>query len=434
MTRLTEPGQIWTVTATNDELRMGAEYAEVTLPWTFNRMMLTTGSSGQQERGLNIAKGIVAQKIMVRALQNKGLPIGEQIKSHRDEDLFDLTIPVYGSKVKCDLKSVNYYSDYAPMGREALTPQLVMENGDYPGPEWHKFFPMLIPHTQINQDKEAYCFAIADSIDPRKHPLKGREEFHLVAFPYGMHLPFFTSKRLCEARERANEGFYITVEYQPAGLFTTQQIEFELIGEWGGEINRVSLTLTEGNTIDVIEPFSCLSSFKIPRESFEVFTGHIKITVTRNDFNEPLLNSTRRNVNVPPEEEFYIRAGDFCNLYLPEPYVLHILGWIEKEDFLERYSHYPSWVWPNDKMDSQSNQAWTQITERDRNLRDKLGQNYVDESGKTTVKGLMKTTGRGGGACCYVFPNVFGRGGVKETNLYVLPQDLKPMDTLLPNQ
>ena len=434
MAQLTEAGQIWTVAATNDELRMGAEYAEVTLPWTFNRMMLNTGSSGQQERGLNIAKGIVAQKILVRALQNKGLNIGEQVKSHRDEDLFDLTIPVNGSKVKFDLKSVNYYSDYDPMGREALTPELVLENGDYPGPEWHRFFPMLVPHTQINQDKEAYCFAIADSIDPRKDPLKGREEFHLVAFPYGKHLPFFTSRRLCEAREKANEGFYITVEFQPEGLFTEQQIEFELIGEWDGEINRVSLTLTEGNTIDVEGPFSCLSSFGISRNSFEEFTGRITITVAMNEFNEPLLNSTRRNVNVPPEDEFYIHAGDFCNLYLPEPYVLHILGWIEKEDFLERYINYPSWVWPNDRVDRQSNQAWTQITANDRSLREKLGQNYLDESGKTILKGLMKTTGRGGGACCYVFPNVFGRGGVKETNLYVLSQDLKPMDTLLSNQ
>ena len=194
MTRLTEPGQIRTVTATNRELKAGAEYAAVTLPWTFNRMMLNTRSSGQQERGLNIAKGIVAQKILVRELQNKGLNIGEQDKSHRDEDLFDLIIPANGSKVKFDLKSVNYYSDYAHMGREALTPELVLENGDYPGPEWHRFFPMLVPHTQINQDKEAYCFAIADSIDPRKDPLKGREEFHLVAFPYGKHLPFFYLK------------------------------------------------------------------------------------------------------------------------------------------------------------------------------------------------------------------------------------------------
>ena len=412
MTRLTEPGQIWIVTATNRELKAGAEYAAVTLPWTFNRMGLKTFSSGQQGRGLNIAKGIVAQKVLARELQNKGLNIGEQDKSHRDEDLFDLTIPANGSKVKFDLKSVNYYSNYAPLGREKLTPQLVMENGDYPGPEWHRFFPMLVPQTQIIQDKEAYCFAIADSIDPRKDPLKGREEFHLVAFPYGIHLPFFTSARLCEAREKANEGFYITVEYQSGGLCTGQQIEFELIGEWDGEINRVSLTLTEGNTIDVEGPFSCLSSFKIPRKSFGVFTGNIKITVTRNDFNDLLLNSDRENVNVPPEDEFYIRAGDFCNLYLPEPYVLHILGWIEKEDFLERYINYPSWAQPGDRMDRQFNQAWTQIT----------------------AKGLMKTTGSGGGACCYVFPRLSRGGGVRETNLYVLPQDLKPMDTLLSNQ
>ena len=433
MTRLTEPGQIWTVTATSDELRKGAEYAEVTLPWTFNRLMLNTGSSGQQERGLNIAKGIVAQKMLVRALQDKGLPIEEQVKSHRNEDLFDLSIPVNGSKVKFDLKSVNYYSDYAPMGRDALTPELVIKNADYPGPEWHRFFPMLVPHTQIDQDKEAYCFAIAESIDPRNNPLHGREAFHLVAFPYGIHLPFFTSKRLCQMREQANQGFYITVEYEPVDLLAAQEIEFALMGEWGGEAQRVTLTLTEGQTIDVEEPFSCLSSFKISRKSYEEFPGRIKIKVVRNDYNEPFLNTKRKDVNVPPKDEFCIHAGDFCNLYLPEPYVLHLLGWIERHDFLERYLDYPAWVWPKDSVDKYSNQRWERAYNNDQSLMTKLGQNLPNIE-DTIPAGLMKTTGRGGGACCYVFPNVFRRGGVSETNLYVLPQDLKPMDTLLPNQ
>ena len=39
--------------------------------------------------------------------------------------------------------------------------------------------------------------------------------------------------------------------------------------------------------------------------------------------------------------------------------------------------------------------------------------------------------GRGGGSCCYVFPNIGRNGGVKETNLFVLPQDLKTMDSLV---
>ena len=42
----------------------------------------------------------------------------------------------------------------------------------------------------------------------------------------------------------------------------------------------------------------------------------------------------------------------------------------------------------------------------------------------------MKTTGRGGGACCYVYPNIGANGGVKETNLYVLPQDLRTIASL----
>ena len=122
----------------------------------------------------------------------------------------------------------------------------------------------------------------------------------------------------------------------------------------------------------------------------------------------------------------------FCNLNLPEPYDLHILGWIEKEDFLHRFRKYSSWVWPNDSIDKRLNQKWSQLTVNDINLMNKLGIDAQRSADDSMPAGLLKTHGKGGGACCYVFPNVPRRGGVNETNLYVLPQDLKPMETLVP--
>lgn len=435
MSRLTNVDDIWTLSATKAELQRGSLYAEISLPWTFNRMMLNTGSRGQQERGLNIAKGIVAQEVLIRTLRSRGLVIKEQQKSHRDEDLFDLVLPNNGNEVRFDLKSLNYYTNYNPMGRIPLSPDFILQNKDYTGPEWARFFPMLIPHTQITQDKHAYCFAIASSIDPRNRSLRTRteSESRLVAFPYGEHLPFLTFKRLCLAREMANSGFSVTVSYQPDNLFGGEAIQFELIGEWDANVTRINLSLESGEYVEDVGPFSCLSAFSISSHSFDVLSGVISISITRNDFTDQFLNTQRVNVNVPPITDFHLSQADFCDLNLPLPYEIHFLGWIEKEDFLQRYKSYPSWVWPDDRIDSQSNRNWTQITERDKKLLDKLGLDYTRQSPDGSIRaGLMKTTGHGGGACCYVFPNVPIRGGVSETNLYVLPNDLRPMNSLIP--
>ena len=175
--RLTDFEQIWSVSATKEELQKGAKYAEITLPWTFNRMMLNTGSRGQRERGLNIAKGVVAQLILARTLRERGLNIQEQLKSHRDEDFFDFLIPVNDKKVPFDFKSINYYTNYEIPERLPFSRELIIQNRSYSGPSWNKFFPMLVPHTQISQSKEAFCFAIASSIDPRNNPIEEEQIF-----------------------------------------------------------------------------------------------------------------------------------------------------------------------------------------------------------------------------------------------------------------
>ena len=39
-----KPNDIWVLKPTIDDLKVGANYAAITLPWTFNRMMMNTGS------------------------------------------------------------------------------------------------------------------------------------------------------------------------------------------------------------------------------------------------------------------------------------------------------------------------------------------------------------------------------------------------------
>lgn len=432
MTLLTKPDEIWVLQPTKNDLTAGAKYASITLPWTFNRMMMTTSSRGQRKRALNIAKGIVGQNMLHRALAERGIQSQVQRKSHRDEDLFDFHLPLEGTLRKLDLKTFSYYADYDDLGRKPFSSELLVANAGYPGPDWRRFFPMLVPHTQIRQDREVYCFAIASSIDFR-HDIDANPIDHaLTAFPYGPAMVFLSSNRLCLARETAGEGFYVECSYVAEGLLDGHELSLTVLGEWDGSLRKVQVPLGRNSRVSDIGPFSCVSSFQVGREDYDrLYYGRIEIAVCGNDFVEPLYNYRRRNVNVEPAEALQLNHGDFCNLILPSEYTMYFIGWIAKEEFLQKCRGYTGWVWPNDRIDRHQNRPWSQITENDRRTIARAG--FVDciQTRPPLLRaGWMKTTGRGGGAYCYVYPNIGKGGGVRETNLYILPQDLHIMDQL----
>jgi hypothetical protein len=167
------------------------------------------------------------------------------------------------------------------------------------------------------------------------------------------------------------------------------------------------------------------------RENFGELYGKIRISVTRNDLEGPVWSSTGRNVNQIPGRDLVLQRDDFCNLVLPRNYELYVMGWIAKEDFLKACRKYKGWVWPRDSVSRFANQHWTTVTDDDKETLTAAGfKDSVQEHPPLIKAGFMKTSGKGNGACCYYYPNVYGSGGLKETNLYVLPQDLRIMDEL----
>jgi hypothetical protein len=420
---------VWVLTPTAADLQAGAHYASVSLPWTFNRMMMNTGSVGQQYRALNIAKGIVGQEMLMREMVRLGIKAQTQRKSHRDEDLFDLHVQIDGDLTKMDLKSIHYFTNYGPVGREQFSPDLLLKYAGYADADWRTFFPMLVPHTQIEQSKEAYCFAIASSIDLRKDIATNRMGYALTAFPYAAYLPFLSSTRLCLMREEAKKGFYLEISYETDSLIASE-ITLSIIGEWAGKPSIQAVTLNP-EAAKRAGPFSCISSFQLDKDSYERFYGAVEIAVKKNEFSKLVLNSQKRNINDIPKETFVLTPTDFCNLYLPTDYTLYVIGWTRKDEFLQNCRKYTGWVWPMDKIDKYRNQAWSQITEDDQHRLETTGfAGSIQDKPRLLKAGWMKTTGRGGGACCYVFPNIGANGGVKETNLYILAQDLYTMNAL----
>jgi hypothetical protein len=191
------------------------------------------------------------------------------------------------------------------------------------------------------------------------------------------------------------------------------------------------VSLKRNSQTSGIGPFSCISSFQISRNDYERMYGSIEISICRNDLGDVVLNTSRRNINTPPDDRIVINREDFANLILPSDYTIYVLGWIGKKEFLEKCRNYVGWVWPLDKVDKYANQAWSQITQNDKIMLKRIGFDDCIQTKPSLLKaGFMKTTGKGSGACCYIFPNIGYGGGVKETNLYVLPQDLHVMDEL----
>jgi hypothetical protein len=430
--RLTSPEQIWMLHSQQSDRQLAADYAEKTVPWTFNRMMLQ-GPRGLKERAINISKGIAGQQMLQRAFQARGRQYDIQLKSHRADDLFDFRIPINGEDMRLDIKTTHYFTDYQDDVRNPLNSNLIITHRSYPGPDWRYFFPMMIPHTQIRQDKEVYCFAIASSADPRKRVTNGDSETRLCAFAYGPHQHFFSNKKLCLQREANGKGFYIRCHYNPCGLFATEQVALMVIGEWQEQPVLRTVSIQADRPSEVIGPFSIIDAFKISYSGyFALANTAIEVECVRNDYNDPVRNSKGENINKLPSSFLQLHQDNFSNIMLPDDYTLYVLGWISKSDYLQRCRTYPSWVWPNDKVNKFHNQHWSQITQDDEiKIRNVGFDDCIFRSPSRFLAGWMKTSGHGNGACCYVFPNVHQRGGVNETNLYVLPQDLNIMDDLL---
>jgi len=431
MKKLLEKSEIWTIKPEDEDFKVAAHYASISLPWTFNRMMMNLSSAGQQRRALNIAKGILAQEGLKRLFIKHGIEAKTQRKSHRDSDLFDFKIKTDQGLVKLDVKTINHYNNYENVERPTFSVDYLMENSSYSGPQWSQFFPMLIPHTQVRQEKDCYCFAIASSHDFRKDVAVDRNDYMLAAFPFKEHAPFMHSQQLCLAREEEGKGIFLNVTFDGETLFDNGQITLNVIGEWDGGIQKLPVTIKNGIMASEIGPFSCVNCFQISKPDFDKLgINKLKISISSNKLRKPVRNSTRRNLNVSPKGQMVLTSDDFCNLILPTSYELNFLGWLLKDEFLATFKKYPGYIWPDDKTDSSKNQEWSQITENDLKTITKLDiEDCISKEPTRLNAGLLKGMALGGSACCYVYPNIFG-GGLRETNLYVLPSDLCVMDLI----
>ena len=409
--------------ASAEQRDKGANYALRTLPWTFNRMNANTSPAGQNSRALNISKGVVAQSLFLQIMKELGANPVEEDKSHRSPDLFDLRLRHGSSEIAVDFKSFSVYTNYKIPDRPEFSIGYLLENQNYDGPEWARFFPLLVPHTQIQQDtKDAFVFALSESQDFRKLNLAGDYGVSKFAvFPWGSWLPFLTSSKLALLREGSQQEMHLKIEINGSNFSSDDQLVF--VGESKGKSVSYRISAEEGTQF--VGPFSLLSSIYTEEIGTVRRLVELRVEVEDQGYADKVLNSAKRNINQAPEGALSFTSKDFCNLTLPEDYTLHFLGWITKEEFRDASIRRNPWVWPKDSVDKMKNQAWSTFSDRDKK---DLGKIYHDGVFRGGV-GALKTTGLGNGAACYFYPNMYG-GGVREMNFYCLPSDLWSVKSL----
>lgn len=414
MTRVTNVDQIWEVQPTLEERCHGARYAAVSLFWTYDRMKQENRQTqSKRNRAFNISKGLAGQRALQRELSDRDIDIEVEEKSHRETDTFDIRFPSQSEFNDIDIKTFNHFTDYGVDEKPALTPELIADNFDYDGSEWGHLFPMLVPYDQISQNKDIYCFGISSSIDYRNQT-SGREGYELYAYPDTANsVGEFLVKNI-ESREKAGKSF--TVHLQFVGANPPEGEQIKVIGELDGDINEEWITV--GSRKETVGPLAGVNSFKIRENTYrKLEQQNTKIAVGLAS------NNTDSEPNGPP---LTFTHEDFHNLLMPTDFTIYFLGWISKSEFKQRATDHPGWKQPSD--DFKRNQRWRNLSNSDKWFLNKNGLDWtISQEGE--IRGALRQN-----AGCYYYPKInrnnLQYGGLQRTNLYVLPEDLRPMDEL----
>ena len=206
MTKLETPGQILNFEILPEEVEKGVDYAKKSLPWTFNRMGIQEGDWTWYYRMMKIVVGVTVQEKLIDVLEERGVRIEKDWTNYRTEDVFDLSFP---EGIKLDVKSFNHYPEYNGGLRQYFTKEFLIQNRNYYGSEWGKFFPCLVPKGQINRD-DLFIFAIISSSNYMRNKLEDRERHFVITSPAALWGNFLNHKKIIKAREEKDAPLDLT--------------------------------------------------------------------------------------------------------------------------------------------------------------------------------------------------------------------------------
>ncbi|MBT0158971.1 hypothetical protein G4O51_03190 [Candidatus Bathyarchaeota archaeon A05DMB-2] len=449
MKKLENASEIWgPYKIEKPDIEGAIEYATISLPWTFDRMRY--GPKKQHtvnDRLIHILLGVLNQTILERVLTEKGYKCSKQWKRYRDSDIFDFHV----NGRKYDVKTTHIYSEYSSkVNREDFSPELLMANKDYAGPEWRHFFPVMVPISQLTVDKikDAYIFGISETYQDIRHiePKKLDKGFWCAA-PFGKAFFFMQSTYVIRRREEEGKGFRVRISWkrnQRSLIGQRKTATLTIFGEWAGERQTEKIDLRESKTLISEKTFSSLSCLRFTHPAIMDDFDQIIVTV-ENDFREIITKPNNPRINLNDANfEWILGKDSFVNLRMPDDYCIWWIGFIPFTIFATTFPSYPSYFIPHPKDMSINvpGQAITKVKEKLEYLsrrREKAiseGKNIpwpdfvslIGKKGRINA-GLLVAAQRFGrpiGAACYFYPPF----GFQETAIYVLPKDLYCLDFL----
>lgn len=447
--KLSLPSQMWVSHVTPSDIDAAIEYATISLPWTFDRMRYGPRTQrAVNDRMFHIMIGVLNQTILSRILTEKGFTCKMDWTNYRESDIFDFSA---NGKVY-DVKTTLLYGEYdGKIGRRSFTPELLIANRAYPGPEWKHFFPVGVTISQLTVDrkKDSYIFGIARARqDLRKtEPFRGDEGFWCAA-PFLKARDFFHSTPAILAREEETRGFFAKATWKRSvgNLFGAGQrkVELTLYGEWKEEPRVSTIALREGQAILGKQELSSLACIRLEHPSVLDSFDRIEVEVD-SKLDTPVPKSTDPRINLnDPDFLWRLDQESFVNLRIPPDYALFWLGHISFVEFSKRFQTYPAYFIPSPKEPEVNTKGRpsNKLMQKLRTL-DRRRSKAIEEgkpipwpefaslvSSNEIHAGLLiaaqRPNGQNIGAACYYYPPY----GFLETAIYVLPHDLAPMETL----
>jgi len=444
-----EKDDVWVSELDMKDLKYAKKYTTISLPWTFDRMQYGGNSqNGVNNRIMNIFKGVLNQNLLEKKLEEKGYSTVKDWTKYRETDLFDFEI---GDNVY-DVKTCHVYDEYSEQNdREIFSLDFLIENIDYPGPEWKRFFPATLPFTQINgiEEKDRYLFGISRTNDDiRKTEPDNDDGGFWVSGPCKDAFKFFQVPEAILKREEADQGFYVEVRWERSQntLFDeNNDIELSLIGEWDGERLDEVMVLSPGEEKMSENEYSSLSTVKLNHPSMLIDKDKLVISAESN-YSGRIPKPTNPKIDLDNDDfDWTLTKDDFVNLHVPMDYKVYWLGWVPVEEFFEKFQKYESYFIPHpDNYDVNvpgkvTSKLREQLEREDRKRKKKINKgedisrpkfsDLID--GDSLHGGFLLAAYRGGhtlGAGSYYYPpnpNAF-----REKALYILPADLNKMSAI----
>lgn len=450
MKKLSKAKDIWPACEVQEsDIQEAIDYATISLPWTFDRLRYGPRSQkAVNSRLLHILMGVLNQTILERVLTSRGFECSKDWKKYRESDVFDFMI----NRRKYDVKTVHIYSKYnSDWDRKEFSIKLLMANKDYDGPEWRRFFPMMVTISQLTIDKmkDSYIFGIAETYEDLRlrEPILSDAGFWCAA-PYARAHNFLHSTRVINQREEEDKGFKLKVSWRRTQRSLIEgekkRASITLFGEWTGDRRSEVLELTEGKTVLSDKEFSSLSCVRFDHPA--ILDSYDTIVVTAENFFDQFISKpTKPSINLNnPDFEWKLKKDSFVNLQVPEDYKVYWIGHIPFKEFASKFPSHKSYFIPHPKNMNRNQPGVVNARSRkkleslDRKREKAIAKgikipwpeflSLVDD--KNHIKaGLLLSAMRGRrpiGAACYVYPPY----ALWETALYVLPGDLYAMDYL----